>query len=65
MRTENEITERMQELNKKKLLVEERIQIEVKKPNQRRDPRILWFLDKERAVWEFALSQMDWILSEK
>ena len=63
MKTEYEINERMQELTKKLLLIENSIQAELKKPHQKRDPRLLWFLDKEKSVWEFGLAQMAWMLS--
>ena len=65
MRTEFEINERMQEISKNLLLIEERIQAELKGDYKKRLPRTMWFLDKEREVWRFALSEMNWILSNE
>lgn len=63
MKTEYQITEKMQELNANLSAIEERLQVELKKHHSKRDFRLLWFLDKERKVWEYALTQLNWILS--
>jgi hypothetical protein len=65
MRNEYEIMAKINELRSNVQLVEERMQEELALHYRKRDYRLLRFLYKEKSVWEFALSQMEWLLSDK
>ena len=64
MKCETEIINRMEELHKNLGLIEEKLKEELGKHFSKRNTRLLWFLDKEKSVWESALQQLQWTLSD-
>lgn len=65
MRKESEILSKMNDFNENLLIIEERINEELKKHYSKRDKNLLLFLNKERCVWEFAIEQMEWLLEKE
>ncbi len=63
MKCETEIIDRIEELHNNLQLIEEKLKVEMGKHFSKRNTRLLWFLDKEKSVWEFALQQLQWTLS--
>ncbi|GAA0553891.1 hypothetical protein [Chitinophaga japonensis] len=65
MRNEAEVIARITELKANLLIVEERIQEELKSHHSKWNFRLLGFLKKEKEIWEFALGQLEWLTSDK
>ena len=62
MKSEQEISVRLQDLKEKVQLIRERREDELKKQFRQRDYRLLKFLSKENEIYSFALSQLQWLL---
>jgi hypothetical protein len=58
-----EISLRLLELNKTLQLLKDRMKEELGKPFGKRDRRLLQFIHKESSVYEFAVAQLEWVLS--
>lgn len=65
MKTEKEILFRIEELNVNLSIVQQKMDKELEKHYKKRDKRLLLFLYKEKSVWEFALVQLNWLLSDE
>jgi|HubBroStandDraft_5_1064220.scaffolds.fasta_scaffold193925_2 hypothetical protein len=63
MKTEAEMLGRIEEIRKKMEILEEKTREEMSKKFNQRDYRLLRFLDRERNVYEYSLSLMEWIIS--
>jgi hypothetical protein len=59
-----EIAEKILEMKKYIDKIEARRQEELKKSIEKRDVRLMMFLNRESNVYEFALCQLEWVLSE-
>lgn len=64
MRSEAEIHTRTEEIRSNLARILEKTTEEIEKPYNERDYRLLKFLNRERNVWEFALQQMEWLLTD-
>lgn len=64
MRSETEIHTRTEEIRSNLARILEKTTEEIEKPYNERDYRLLKFLNRERNVWEFALQQMEWLLTD-
>jgi len=65
MRTEIEISKRVNELKENLELVKFKMQEELEKKHPARNYSFLRFLNKEKDAWNAALLQMEWLLSEE
>jgi hypothetical protein len=65
MRTEAEVCRRTAEIREKLSCILEKTSAEMAKPYTQRDYRLLRFLNREQHVWMFALTQMEWLLTEE
>jgi len=63
MKYATEISTRIMELKEKIRVIEEERNKELKKPFDKRNIRLLSFLYKEYSVYEFSMSQLEWVLS--
>jgi len=62
MRSNAEIEDRMADLRNTVSLLNSKKEQEIEKPFGQRDYRLLVFLNKETSVYEFAISQLEWLL---
>jgi hypothetical protein len=62
MRTELEISQRIDSLRENILLIDTKIDEELEKNYSKRDYRLLSFLQKERSVWSLAIHHLEWII---
>jgi hypothetical protein len=64
MRTEFEINERIDTILQNVNLLLKKRNEELEKPFEKRDHRLLIFINKEYNVYNYCLSQLRWLLSE-
>ena len=62
MRSNAEIEDRMADLRNTVSHLNSKKEQEFEKPFGQRDYRLLVFLNKETSAYEFALSQLEWLL---
>ncbi|MBB6112610.1 hypothetical protein SAMN05421821_12077 [Mucilaginibacter lappiensis] len=65
MRTENEIRSKIEEFNINLAIIQSKMEKELEKHFMKRDKHLLLFLHKEKSIWEFALVQLHWLLSDE
>lgn len=65
MRNETELQAKLEEIRINLHLVQEKAKTEMDKPYNRRDYKLLKFLNREKNVWEYALLQMEWVLASE
>lgn len=63
MKSVIDITARISELKKTIEQLDAKQQLELKKHYKKRDRRLLLFLNEERKVYSYAVSQLEWSLS--
>lgn len=63
MKSIGEINARISELKKSIEQLDAKQQEELKKHYKKRDRRLLLFLNEERKVYTYALTQLEWLLN--
>jgi hypothetical protein len=63
MQNETDISLKIEELKERIVLLRKKKEEELKKPTDKRDRRLLIFLHKESSIYEFAVSQLEWVLA--
>lgn len=64
MKSADAIYERIQRLQERISLLEQKYEAEMKKHYKQRDTRLMKFLLEEQSVYRFALSQLTWVLEK-
>jgi hypothetical protein len=64
MKEAPEISEKILEMKEYIVKIEARRQQELKKEMYKRDLKLMRFLNRESNVYEYAISQLEWILSD-
>jgi hypothetical protein len=64
MRSEIEINERIDAILQNVNLLLKKREEELEKPFEKRDHRLLIFINREYNVYNYCLSQLRWLLSE-
>jgi hypothetical protein len=65
MRTEYEITERINAILENVDTLSKKRDEEMEKPFEKRDHRLLYFINRECNVYSYSLSQLTWLFSEQ
>lgn len=62
MKSVDAIHERLQRLQERISLLEQKYEAEMKKHHTQRDTKLMKFLLEEQSVYRFALSQLTWVM---
>jgi hypothetical protein len=65
MKSEKEILLRIETFQVNLAMVQQKMGKELEKHYKKRDKRLLLFLYKEKSVWEFAIEQLHWLMSDE
>jgi hypothetical protein len=64
MKSADAIHERIQRLQERISLLEQKYEEEMKKHHKQRDTKLMRFLLEEQSVYRFALSQLTWVVGQ-
>ncbi len=64
MKEEKDIFTKIEEFKENILRIEEGKQKELQRDINKRNVRILSFYNRERSVYEFAIDQLEWLLTD-